>query len=73
MNNKIFECENCGRKYTADEVLQSNGDCKRCKDTIRCYTIDSAEYIVKLENEIKELKDELIVQFLKCTVKSNND
>ena len=42
-----FECENCGFKPTAQEVLDHNAACPRCRDSVIAYTIDTAEYILK--------------------------
>jgi len=43
-----FECENCGQKPTAQEVLDHHGDCAKCGDTVIAYTVDAAECIVRL-------------------------
>jgi len=44
-----FECENCGNKPTASEVIKHNGSCSICGDNVIAYTVDTAEYIIKLE------------------------
>lgn len=43
-----FECENCGHKPTAKEVLDHHGDCAKCGDTVITYTVDAAECILRL-------------------------
>ena len=44
-----FECENCGNKPTPREVLDNDGECSVCKDIIIAYTIDTAECILRIE------------------------
>lgn len=41
-----FQCENCGHKPTAQEVLDHHGDCAKCRDTVITYTVDAAACIV---------------------------
>lgn len=43
-----FECENCGHKPTAQEVLDHHGDCSKCRDTVITHAVDAAECIVRL-------------------------
>ena len=30
--NRIFECVNCGTKYTEEEFVKYHGDCQECGD-----------------------------------------
>lgn len=46
-----FECENCGYKPTAKEVVKHKGDCPKCRDTVITYTVDAAELIEQLINK----------------------
>lgn len=46
----VFECDNCGHKPSAKEVLENDGQCTKCKtDNIIAYVIDAAEAIVALQ------------------------
>ena len=70
MDNSLnaFQCQNCGRKSTATEVISTNANCPKCRDTIIAYTIDCARAIVELENrapsaveeELREALTELV-------------
>ena len=42
----VFECENCGRKHTPQEVVATLACCVKCKDTVIAYAVDAAEYII---------------------------
>ena len=48
-----FECTNCGNKPTPRQVIQYDGDCEICGDTIVAYVIDTAEMIINMENARK--------------------
>lgn len=43
-----FACDNCGHKPNAQEVLDHHGDCAKCGDTLRAFTVDAAESIADL-------------------------
>lgn len=51
-----FECENCGHKPTAQQVIDSHGDCEKCGDTVITYTVDAAELILRLTRNPPELE-----------------
>jgi hypothetical protein len=44
-----FQCENCGNKPTPSEVVEHNGSCAICGDSVIAYTVDTAEYIINSE------------------------
>lgn len=44
-----FECNNCGAKPTADDVVRLNGNCDVCGDDIITYTIDAAELLIRIQ------------------------
>ena len=41
-----FQCENCGNKPTPQQVVDHDGDCEFCGDTIITFTIDTAEILL---------------------------
>jgi hypothetical protein len=43
-----FECDNCGNKPTPEDVVKYNGQCNICGYSIITYTVDTAEYIIKM-------------------------
>lgn len=49
-----FGCRNCGNKPTPQQVVDYNGDCEVCGDTITTYSIDAAELIIALSKNNKE-------------------
>jgi transcription initiation factor IIE alpha subunit len=55
----IFECGNCGRRPTAQDVISHDGFCEKCGDTVITYTIDAAKMITALRAENERLKAEL--------------
>ena len=44
-----FECENCGNKPTPEDVVKYRGACGICNDHIVAYTVDTAEYIIRMK------------------------
>ena len=42
-----FECDNCGHKPTAQEVVDYKGECVKCGDSVITYTVDAAECILQ--------------------------
>jgi len=48
-----FECENCGNKPTAEDVVKFKGACELCGESIVAYSVDTAELILKLKQESK--------------------
>ena len=47
-----FECENCGKKFDAEQVINLNCTCDDCDDSIAAYTVDVAEYVVQLKAQL---------------------
>ena len=45
-----FSCENCGNKPTPEKVLEHSGACEVCGDSIIAYTVDTAEYIIRMKS-----------------------
>jgi hypothetical protein len=43
-----FECDNCGNKPTPQQVIDYNGQCEICGDSIIAYTVDTAEFIINI-------------------------
>ena len=52
----MFECNNCGHKPQASEVALWNANCQACGDVVSAYTVDVANKIVSLEQEVEELR-----------------
>jgi hypothetical protein len=72
MDNSLnaFQCQNCGRKSTATEVISTNANCPKCRDTIIAYTIDCARAIVELENRAPSAVEEELRECLDIAVKA---
>lgn len=66
-----FECKNCGYKPTAQEVLVHHGDCAKCGDTVIIYTVDAAECITDLREELAATN--LIVETLQSAQKNSHE
>jgi len=43
-----FQCENCGNKPAPGKVIEYQGSCEICGDSIIAYSVDTAEYIVRM-------------------------
>ena len=52
----MFECQNCGRKHTPSEVVEHKSSCVKCGDTVVAYSIDVAEYILRMEKSNEPTK-----------------
>lgn len=63
MDNKDklpFGCSNCAyMPPSAQEVIDHNGDCVMCGDSILAFTTDTAQFIIQKESELTTLRAEL--------------
>ena len=53
-----FECENCGSKPIPQDMIDHQGSCSICGDSVIAYTIDTADFILKQETREARLAAE---------------
>jgi len=55
-----FACDNCGHKPDAQEVIDHYGDCSKCGDTVKAFTVDAAEYILRSQAALRSAADKAL-------------
>ena len=56
----VFECENCGHKPKPQEVVDHDGDCAQCGDTVIAYTMDTALALIATTRAPQQAAGELL-------------
>lgn len=54
-----FECQNCGHKPTPQEVTDRSGECVKCGDVIIAYTVDAAESLATLRDQLTQAQRQI--------------